>query len=172
MGYPASEKTQDGYLATLADLLMRYPMQVAVRACDPVHGIPRETRFLPTPADIVGWCERETKPLYEESAREDRINQQLRARDEWLNAPTDQRLAEKCAAWLTREDKAAQQLSGETPGNSAARIEASRKAAASELSRRIGEVASEWTGQAPTIAGVPISRELSDKLNEGEQDAA
>ena len=53
----------DGYLGGLAAVLASYPRSVAMRADDPLKGVPRETRFLPTPADVIAWCERETEEL-------------------------------------------------------------------------------------------------------------
>lgn len=67
-GNPQSGK---GYIGALAAVLADYPRYVATRCCDPRTGVARETRFLPTVADIVAWCERETESLRFPVDRED-----------------------------------------------------------------------------------------------------
>lgn len=69
-----------GYLGALATMLADYPKQVARRCADRVNGVVRECRFLPTPADIVAWCERETEALRGWRAREMRVVGQLKDR--------------------------------------------------------------------------------------------
>jgi hypothetical protein len=54
---PAGEKP---YFGALAAALRNYPRRVALAAADPVTGIPRETKFQPTVADVIAWCERES----------------------------------------------------------------------------------------------------------------
>ncbi len=44
-------------------MLAQYPRCVAAQAGDLVRGVPRDCKFLPTPADVIAWCERETEPL-------------------------------------------------------------------------------------------------------------
>jgi hypothetical protein len=60
-----------GYIGALAAALAEYPRMVAKKCCDPVHGIARETKFLPTVADVVAFCERETAELRRPVDRED-----------------------------------------------------------------------------------------------------
>jgi len=52
-----------GYIGALASVLAQYPRCVTFFAGDPHKGVPRETRFLPTPADVIAWCEREVADL-------------------------------------------------------------------------------------------------------------
>lgn len=67
------------YLGAVAATLASYPRQVAQR-CAGVRGVVQASRFLPTVADVVAWCEAETAPLYRQAEREERIEQQLRDR--------------------------------------------------------------------------------------------
>jgi hypothetical protein len=48
-----------GYMGALAAVLASYPTRIAIAVADPVYGVPRECKFLPTPADVIAWCERE-----------------------------------------------------------------------------------------------------------------
>ena len=59
-GSPANAK---GYIGALAAVLADYPRVIAAKCCDPLKGVARDTRFLPTVADLVGWCERELAEL-------------------------------------------------------------------------------------------------------------
>src|SRR5262249_45256639 len=43
----------DGYIGALASVLREYPREIARRCADPIKGVARETRFLPTVADVV-----------------------------------------------------------------------------------------------------------------------
>jgi hypothetical protein len=67
-GTPANAK---GYIGALAAVLVDYPRVVAAKCSDPLKGVARETRFLPTVADLVGWCEREKAGLQTIVDRED-----------------------------------------------------------------------------------------------------
>jgi hypothetical protein len=62
-GYPNGRDAHDGYIGALAEVLAHYPRMIASRAGDLWHGVPAATRFLPTPADIIAWCERELSSL-------------------------------------------------------------------------------------------------------------
>lgn len=108
----------DGYIGTLAAVLGEYPRQVAMRCADPIRGVSRETKFLPTVADLVAWCERETAPLRQQVSREDRVEQQLLARDD--NPEHSESLRAKAKAWLDRSDPTAKML---TAGGDAANLE-------------------------------------------------
>jgi hypothetical protein len=52
-----------GYIGGLASVLVNYPAVIARKSHDPFYGVPRECKFLPTPADVIAWCERETAAL-------------------------------------------------------------------------------------------------------------
>jgi hypothetical protein len=56
-GSPANAK---GYIGGLSQVLIAYPKSVSLRCSDPLKGVAKDTRFLPTVADLVAWCERET----------------------------------------------------------------------------------------------------------------
>lgn len=61
--YPNGGKNvTKGYIASLATVLMTYPI-VAERCADPVHGVSRECKFLPTPAELIAWCDREMEAI-------------------------------------------------------------------------------------------------------------
>lgn len=85
-GFAHKGQADDGYLATIANILVRYPRSVATRCAHPIDGVVRLTKFLPTPSDVIDWCDAEARPLREAADRECRIERQLNARDEW-NAP-------------------------------------------------------------------------------------
>ncbi len=68
------------YLGAIASTLASYPRQIALACADPVNGVTRDCKFLPTVSDIVAWCERKTEPLQHRAAREQRIADQLAAR--------------------------------------------------------------------------------------------
>lgn len=83
-GFPHKEKVDDGYFASIAAILVRYPRSVAHKCTHPVDGVIREAgSFLPTVGVVVDWCERATTPLREIAAREARVEAQLKAREEW-----------------------------------------------------------------------------------------
>lgn len=75
----------DSYIGALAATLAEYPKSVAQRCADRKTGIARECKFLPTVADIVAWCERETEPLRRQHSADLRLKQQFRIRDEFEN---------------------------------------------------------------------------------------
>jgi hypothetical protein len=59
------------YIGALADSLMQWPREVAVAACSPVHGVPKEQKnFRPTTGQIMEWCEREAAFFYRMAERE------------------------------------------------------------------------------------------------------
>src|SRR5262245_44992416 len=59
------------YQGALAETLTRYARCIAVYAGDVTKGVPATTRFLPTPADVIAWAERETEELRAIVARDD-----------------------------------------------------------------------------------------------------
>lgn len=70
------------YIGTIAALLTQYPKSVAVQCANPLSGVARETRFLPTVADVVAWCEPEAGRMCERVDREDRVRRQFELRAE------------------------------------------------------------------------------------------
>jgi hypothetical protein len=109
-GYPNSKDAPKSYIGALSELLMKYPRVVAMACADPFQGVARETRFLPTPADVIGFCEKRVAPLYADADREARETRQLNDRDDWQNAVVSPRLKAMGQAWLDRSDLQARQL--------------------------------------------------------------
>lgn len=60
------------YIGALGEVLSHYPRMIALRAGDLLTGVPRDTKFLPTPADVISWCERELEEWRTIVARDDR----------------------------------------------------------------------------------------------------
>jgi len=70
--YPETAKScSKDYLMALAEVLCNFPREVAVQACSPIHGIPRQHKdFRPTAGQAVEWCEAATKQLRIDIERE------------------------------------------------------------------------------------------------------
>lgn len=105
-GYPnGGRDAGKGYIGALAAMLASYPRQVALKCSDRVHGVIRDCRFLPTPADIVAWCEPKTESLRNEHARELQVATLLEQREQDLQTGTQARrlsieeLKEKYGDW-------------------------------------------------------------------------
>lgn len=82
-GYPnGGANAGKSYIGTMAALLCDYPRSIAILCADPLHGVARETRFLPTVADVVAWCEPRRADMYSTVEKETKIEQQLRERRE------------------------------------------------------------------------------------------
>lgn len=111
-GSPYRSQAGDSYLGTMAKLIMDYPRQVAMRCADPLRGVARDTKFLPTVADVVAWCERATEPLRRDVDREHRVDKQIKARELWQKECVSDGLKEKGRAWLDRSDPVAAHLCG------------------------------------------------------------
>ncbi len=71
-----------GYLGALAATLATYPRCVSEACCDPRRGIVQDSKFMPAIAEVVQWCEKKVKPLYDQERSASRVAQQLAARDE------------------------------------------------------------------------------------------
>lgn len=119
-------------------------------------GIARSVEFLSLAA-ISKWCESQSAKVYDLAASEQRIEAQITARLEWKNAPKPQSLIQKTSAWLNRTDPVAQAMS--EPDRSVS-DEERKLASEKSLSRRVSEIYREWGGEAPTIGGYPVSKEL------------
>lgn len=123
---PYKSQAGDSYIGVLAKVLMEYPRQVAIRCADPINGVSRDSKFLPSVAEIVAWCEKETAPLRGEVDYERRVEAQLRAREEWQSYQPSERLKEKGRAWLNRTDPVAAHMAGEDRRASAEEVERKR----------------------------------------------
>lgn len=89
--YPQSVRSEatGGYLGALAAVLCDYPKSIALECCDPRKGVARDTKFLPTVADIVAFCERKRdgwQHVVDMDDRESRILGEMRARREAFEA--------------------------------------------------------------------------------------
>jgi hypothetical protein len=80
------------YIGALASLLVTYPKTIALQCADPIRGVARDTRFLPTVADLVAFCERELAALRDIVEREDRAQELAKRQREAADA--EKRLAD------------------------------------------------------------------------------
>jgi hypothetical protein len=93
--YPNGDKPADAYVGAIAACLRAYPRQVVERLPDPVHGLPRHCKFLPTVSDVIAWCENMTAADFHRAFdREDQEAVQFarRREDEALEADRKTRL--------------------------------------------------------------------------------
>lgn len=77
----------DSYIGNMAALFCQYPRVIALGCAHPTKGVVTKTSFIPTVAEVVQWCEALTADMHKSVVREDRIDQQLRERDEWERGP-------------------------------------------------------------------------------------
>ena len=70
----------DGYIGALAATFAAYPKQVARECANTPRGIVAECKFLPTVADVVSFCERHSKSLYDHFDRQRRTEEQIAQR--------------------------------------------------------------------------------------------
>lgn len=83
--YPYGDKPADSYVGALAAILRTYPRFIVTD----IGKLARECKFLPTIADVVAWCERESNLSRKPLEQEDREEATLRARaedDAWQKA--------------------------------------------------------------------------------------
>jgi hypothetical protein len=158
--YPNGGKDAgEGYIGALAATLAAYPRVTATQCASPVFGVVRVASFLPTVAEIVKWCEKAVEPLYRQADREDRVTAQIDARAMPIDAVTRERVA----AGFKSLGEALQRGLKPSP----AELEARAEKATNKRARHLRDVVAEWEAAgepAPTIGGVPISRELLDQL--------
>lgn len=161
---PYRSQAGDSYIGVLAKLLMEYPRSVALKCADPLRGVSRETKFLPTVADIVAWCENETEPLRGHVEYERRVEAQLRAREEWRNQRPNEDHRKLAEAWLNRTDPACKKFSHLAKTFGAMTLEQQ------EVARRINRA---FFDRECAAAGVDPSRGVSPSLLKllGEQNA-
>src|SRR6188768_1905198 len=80
--YPnARDGIRDGYMGTIAALLCQYPRGVASDCANPINGVCRETKFLPTVAEVVAWCEKRQGTMARTVEYEHRSYRQFRERE-------------------------------------------------------------------------------------------
>ena len=124
--YPTTaSKVEKSYIGTMAALLCQYPRSAATKCADPLRGVARTTKFLPTVADVVAWCEQPLESMTRIVDFEDRSARQLRERREQeefdAREPLEHRRKvvdrirkQMAAAGMTLEGDRAQEH-GETP---------------------------------------------------------
>lgn len=94
--YP-NEKTQKSYIGAIASVLMQYPRSVAVRCADPANGVARKTKFVPTVAEVVAWCDPHIESMRDIAAFEARTERQLRERRQIENQNASENQAHRDA---------------------------------------------------------------------------
>jgi hypothetical protein len=95
-GYANAGQAGRSYIGAIAELLARYPRSIALGSADLATGVPSETRFLPTPADVVAFCERKTaamRNVVETEDREHRLAREALERAEEAKAWEEKRKA-------------------------------------------------------------------------------
>lgn len=75
------------YIGTISALLMQYPRQISIDCADPIRGVARTTKFIPTVADVVSWCEERVDSMRNIVEFEDRSVRQLRERQQHETLP-------------------------------------------------------------------------------------
>lgn len=104
----------DAYIGALASTLASYPRVVALRCADYPNkpgkrlvGICATAKFLPTPADLIAWCDDAAAPLHSAARRESNVAAQLAARDQdRADRPTYEELRAKYgAAWVDAPER-------------------------------------------------------------------
>lgn len=88
----------DSYLGNMAALLCKYPRLIALRCMDPTIGVATKTKFIPTIADVVEWCEPPTADMHRTVAREDAIAKQIADRKELTVLPPPKQTIEELRA--------------------------------------------------------------------------
>jgi hypothetical protein len=86
------------YVTSVATVLTRYPETVVRKITHPVDGIPGKLNWLPTVAEVRQACEAEMKPVYDEAARQKRIEDNARLIGAPAETSTDER-ARAVAHW-------------------------------------------------------------------------
>lgn len=109
--FPSTKNSADGFLGGIAQVISQYPRQVVLKCADPVRGYARDHEFLAI-SNLIGWCEKLTEPMRVDVSREKRIEEQLKAREEWEDSKPTPRLKEMGKSWLNRTDPIARELTG------------------------------------------------------------
>ena len=172
-GYSNGRQVPDSYIGALAEVLAQYPRCVASYAGDLVRGVARETRFLPTPADVIAWCEREAAHLHRIVLRDNEHQALLRQQQE--RADEAEKVAAARKARPTYDDMKAKygpnwgigQPNDQDATHAKAQLAARMAAANRTMLLR------EYVGAEPVEAapGIPVSVTLRRMLAERAQSA-
>ena len=165
--YPSRPQSGDSYQGALASVLMAYPRIVAEQSCDMLKGVARETRFLPTVADLVVWCERGTDELRRPVTRDDR-ERQLKAEAKARKTVETKLAADRAARPTLQQmrDKHGPNWGLQAADSEKQIAEHSRRALLTEANQRALQAEYEATGIAPMEAapGIPVSPSLLRQL--------
>lgn len=134
--YPNSTPSDEqGYIALVMGVFMRYPPDLVRKAVAP-SGIPFEIiKWLPTVGEIEKWLKGWNDRVLAAYERDVRREQQITEREEWLAQPVTEAMKEKARAWLNRTDPIAQELSGQKPKA----LTEEQKKAALESAAKVGK---------------------------------
>jgi hypothetical protein len=163
------------YIGALASLLVTYPKTIALQCADPIRGVARDTRFLPTVADLVAFCERELAAMRDIVEREDRAQELAKRQREAADA--EKRLADARAVRPTYDELKAKYgpnwgIAPPTEDTAQARAKAAARLTEANrimLMREYAAAGVELTEAAP---GIPISITLRRILAEQKAKAA
>jgi hypothetical protein len=70
------------YVTAVIAVLSRYPIEVIRKVTDPAIGLPSESKWLPSVAEVREACDKALKPLADAVARDARVKRQLLERQE------------------------------------------------------------------------------------------
>jgi len=134
------------FVTAVAATLSRYPEWVAVKVCDPLEGLPAQSKWLPAIAEVRDACEKLLDPERElersfarMAEREARIQRQLEERDRRPSPESVARvraLADQLKAEIDERNNEAQE-----PDARKAKTEADRVAAVAYHERKLAEIA-------------------------------
>ena len=79
--YPNRAQVGKPYIGAVAELLMKYPKQLALDCMNPVSGVALDSEFVPTIARIVAWLNRYLHPLEASVKWDERSAEQFAQRD-------------------------------------------------------------------------------------------
>jgi hypothetical protein len=174
-GYPNRAGAGDGYIGALAEILQHYPRCVASLAGDLIKGVPAETRFLPTPADVIAWCEREIAPLRKIVQRDD--DQQALTKRQQEAAEADRKAADARAVRPTYDELRAKYgptwgIAPPTEDTQAQRAAATARLTEANRIMLMREYAAADVEPTEAAPGIPISLTLRRILAEQKAKAA
>lgn len=156
------------YIGALAATLCGYPRSVALRCCDITQGVARQTRFLPTIADIAAFCDRETAAMRGIVDKDDHYASIARAQQK--RAAELQQVAEARKTRPTYDELKAKYGPNWGIGNQPSDEETAERIASAQRMAQVRErlIAREYAaaGEEPREAapGIPISRALVQQL--------
>lgn len=82
-----------GFLTGIATVFRAYPEFIAWLAGDPIRGLPAQTKFVPTIAEVKAFCDQAMGPVYEERRQRGIVAEQMRRRA--LPPPSDDAARER-----------------------------------------------------------------------------